>query len=348
MIEKYLEDLENRINPPVEDNLLSQWKSFWDGTVKEDIFIPRREEKNPPSVKWPEVSVNSALNNYELMALQQFKMCSDSISEGSGGLLNVRCNYGTGILPSLFGAELFIMDEKLNTLPTTRPVSGGDEEIIKILNKGVPTIRDGLGIKVFEMAEKFIEMMDNYPGIKRYVNIYHPDLQGPMDVCELLYGSGLFIALIDKADLIHRFLNLITETYILFLNEWAKLVPFKDGYSTHWSMLHKGNIMLRDDSAMNLSPEMFEAFIKPYDTKLLSVFNGGGIHFCGRGDHYIEKASEIEKLYAVNMSQPECNDMEKILKSTVDKGIKIIGLKRETAEELIKNGRDLRKNVQCF
>ncbi len=348
MIEKYLEDLENRIDPAVEDDLLSQWKSFWEGKIEEEIFVPGRKKKVPPAVQWPEVSVNSALDNYELMALQQFKMCSEYISEGTGALLDVRCNYGTGILPSLFGAELFVMDEKLNTLPTTKPVAGGDDAIMSMLDKGIPSLKAGLGTKVFEMAERFIELMKGYPKIKKYVDIYHPDLQGPMDVCELLYGSGLFIALIDKSDMIHRFLNLITETYTLFLNEWTKLVPFNEGYSTHWALLLKGNIMLRDDSAMNLSPGMFDEFIKPYDSRLLKVFKGGGIHFCGRGDHYIETASQMEGLYAINMSQPEYNDMEKILKNTVDKGIKIIGMKRDTAEQLVKNGRDLRKSVQCF
>lgn len=348
MIEKYLEDLENRIDPAVEDDLYFQWRSFWEGTVKDEIFIPRRKKKSPTAVKWPEISINSTLNNYELMALQQFKGCSDILADGTGYLLNIRCNYGTGIIPSLFGAEMFVMDEKLNTLPTTKPLQGGEKKIVEIIGRGVPSVRGGLGIKVFEMAERFIEMMKDYPKVQKYVKIYHPDIQGPMDICELLYGSSLFIALIDKTELIHNLLNLITETYKLFMEEWVKFVPFENNYSTHWSMLIKGNIMLRDDSAMNLSPEMFDEFIKPYDGRLLKIFNGGGIHFCGRGDHYIEKLSEIEGVYAINMSQPGYNDMEKILKNTVDKGIKIIGLSRETSEELKKKGRDLKKSIQSF
>ncbi len=348
MIQQYLDDLENRIDPAVEDDLYSQWISFWEGGVKDEVFIPRRQKKAPSSLRWPEVSVNSTLNDYELMALQQFRICSDLISDDGGGLLNVRCNYGTGIIPSLFGTELFMMEEKTNTLPTTRPVEGGEDELIKILDKGVPSVNNGLGAKVFEMAQEFIELTKHYPKTRKYVSIYHPDIQGPMDICELLYGSSLFIALVDKADFIHKLLSLITETYTLFMEEWRKIVPFGEGYSTHWSMLYKGNIMLRDDSAMNLSPGMFDEFIKPYDGKLLKRFGGGGIHFCGRGDHYIEKASQFDGLYAIHMSQPEYNDMETILKNTVDRGIRIIGLKRDSAEELKRNGRDLRKCVQSF
>ena len=91
--------------------------------------------------------------------------------------------------------------------------------------------------------------------------------------------------------------------------------------------------MLRDDSAMNLSPEMFEKFIKPYDERILKEFNGGAIHFCGRGDHYIKKMSEMKHLYAINLSQPEYNNMEVIYKNTIDKGIKLLALDKKTAEE---------------
>jgi hypothetical protein len=76
---------------------------------------------------------------------------------------------------------------------------------------------------------------------------------------------------------------------------------------------------------MNISPEIYREFSAPYDQKLLDYYDGGIVHFCGRGDHYIDIMSELDGLYGINMSQPECNDMEKIYKNTVDKGIKILG-----------------------
>jgi hypothetical protein len=346
MLRRYLEDLEKRIDPSTEDKLFNDWKNFCDGKTVSDIFVPRRDRKCPPTIEWPEVSINSALNSYELMALQQLKVCSDALKDGSGALLNIRCNYGTGILPTVFGAELFLMEERLNTLPTSKPIKY--QEIEEIIEKGIPDLNTGLGKRVFEMACKFNEWMDNYPSIRKYVRIFHPDLQGPMDVCELLYGSDLFVDLIDKPDLIWRLLNLITETYVEFMREWERLVPFTNGYSAHWSMLLRGHIMLRDDSAMNLSPEMFAEFISPFDQKLLSAFDGGAIHFCGRGDHYIERASQMENLYAIHMSQPECNDVETIFSNTIDKNIKLLGLKREVAEDALRKGRDLRNSVHCW
>ena len=348
MLDKYLQDLESRINPAAEEDLYKEWKKFCDGEQNSEIFTPRRNIKNPPCVEWPDISINSALEDYESMALHQLKECSDIVAEGSGRLLTVRCNYGTGILSSIFGSELFIMDEELETLPTTKPIISDEEDIVELLERGIPDLNHGLGGRVFKMAEKYKELMEDYPKINRFVHIYHPDLQGPMDICELLLGSNLFTALIDNPELIKKLLQLITDTYLAFMQQWQEYVPFHQEYAFHWSMLHKGNIMLRDDSAMNLSPEMFDEFIRPYDQKLLSQFGGGAIHFCGKGDHFISKMTQMNGLYAINLSQPEYNDMEIIYKNTVDKGIKLIGLEREVAEKALEDDRSLNNCVHCW
>ena len=82
---------------------------------------------------------------------------------------------------------------------------------------------------------------------------------------------------------------------------------------------------------MNLSPDLYREFAVPYDTKLYERFGGGAMHFCGRGDHYIEALSEVPRLTGVNLAQPEYNDMETIYKHTVDKGIKILMMSRQHA-----------------
>jgi hypothetical protein len=347
MIEEYLEDLERRIDPDAEETLRSAWKSFCDGTGDAILFSPRREQQRLPEIEWPNVSINAALEDFELMAIHQLKLCSDALADGTGQLLNVRCNFGTGILSSVFGAELFIMDEALNSLPTTRPL-GSLEKLEQMLDSGIPHLRTGYGAKVFDMAGKYLEWMEPYPRIRKYVELYHPDLQSSMDVCELLYGSELFTDLLERPHFIKRLLELITQTYIDFMNAWNAIVQPRSGYATHWSMMHRGAIMLRDDSAMNLSPEMVAKFIRPYDQRLLTTFGGGAIHFCGKGDHYLQVLTDMQGLYAIHMSQPEHNDLEAIFQCTIDKNIRIIGLKREAAEQVLRTGRDLKRGVHCW
>ena len=38
-------------------------------------------------------------------------------------------------------------------------------------------------------------------------------------------------------------------------------------------------------------------------------------------------------VYGINMSQPECNDMETIYRATVDRGIPLLGFSRARAEQ---------------
>jgi len=108
----------------------------------------------------------------------------------------------------------------------------------------------------------------------------------------------------------------------------------------------RGHAMLRDDSAMNLSPEMFAEFIFPYDQRVLREFGGGGIHFCGKGDHYIERMSDMDGLHTVNFSQPHLNDMEVLLANTVDKGIRLVNIVPEGIDQARAINHDLKGLVQ--
>lgn len=111
--------------------------------------------------------------------------------------------------------------------------------------------------------------------------------------------------------------------------------------------MHPGKIMLRLDSAMNISPEFYNEYSKSYDSELLEYYGGGCLHFCGKGDHYIESLCEIEKLYGINLSQPHLNDMDKIFRAVSEKGKRIVDLSgaHKLAEEYnVKRGMIQQRN----
>jgi len=344
-----LQDLQRRIDPTVENRLFQEWMTFLVGRFEGGIFSPRRPQPAPPAFEWPRISTNAAFADPELMVLREFAGCSGSLAQGGGGMLSVRCNYSTAIMPSLFGAELFMMEEHQDTLPTSTPLEGGGlDPMRRLLERNAPDIRAGLGARVFDTAALFKQVFQRYPGIARHVRLYHPDLQGPMDVTELLWGSALFYDVVDEPELVTRVLTLAADTYSRFMRAWEMLVPPHPDYNAHWGLLHRGRIMLRDDSAMNFSPDMFDTFIRPYDARMLAEFGGGAIHFCGRGDHYIESVSTIPGLTAIQLSQPEYNDMERIYRNTVDRGIALLGLQRQAAEAALAAGRDLHGRVHVW
>ena len=346
-LRRYLDDLELRIDPQVEEELLQQWIDFSEGRFEGKLFSPSRSKPSPPRMEWLQVSINAALEDYDLMALQQYGICSHILADGRGAMLNVRSNYGSSIMPVLFGVEPFIMDDEFDCLPTSVPLNdiGAIERLIEA---GVPDLNGGFGERVFEMGRRFEAVAQEYPKIGKYIFIYHPDVQGPMDICEVVWGSSMFYSLYDKPEMVKALLELATETYVRFMRKWIEINPFHEGGNAHWGFYHKGNIMIRDDSAMNLSPEMFDEFIRPYDQRLLDEFGGGAIHFCGKGDHYMPSVSAMKGVYAIHMSQPDYNDMETMFRNTVDAGINMLGLKYDVAEAAVTSGRDMHGRIQAY
>jgi hypothetical protein len=332
-IQVLLDDIESRIDPEVEDDYNRQWEDFLNNRFTGDIFCPVRKKKKAPGPEHKKICINDAIEDYDLMMLDQMQKVSNALNSPSLPL-NVRSNYGTGIMSSLFGLKMHIMPYKMNTLPTTIPLNDTGK-IREIVEKNSVDLTGGLSKKVFEMGEYFKETFSKYPKIAKYVDIYHPDIQGPLDICELVWGSQIFYDLYDDPDLVHRMLKIVCDVYIRFLDKWFSLIGAPADINSHWDAKFKGAVMLRDDSAMNLSPEMYEEFGFSYDNLLLDYYKGGAVHFCGRGDHYIDILCRAENLTAINMSQPHLNNMETIYRATVesDKKIKLLWFDRAWAEK---------------
>lgn len=340
-LEPYLQDIERRLVPEQEQRILESWRQFARGEWSESYFVPERTTIIEPEIPWPEININDAIESDELMVIDQFARLSRQLAAGFGGLLTVRSNYGVGILPSLFGTELFVMPKEMNTLPNVRPLAGGVEALEEVADAPIPDFSSGHGPAVMRIGTIYNEIFQTYPKIGSYVRTDHPDCQGPMDVVELLWGSEMFLALYDQVDLVKRLLEKVTETYKAFLDRWFALSPPKDELHAYFGNAHLGAICVRDDSAMNLSPEMYEEFILPFNDEVLTHFGGGAIHSCGRVDHFSPLLTRMEHLHAFNMSQPEYNDMEVVYKNTVDRGLPVIGLRRSTVDEADQAGRDL-------
>ncbi|MBQ3955190.1 MAG: hypothetical protein II680_04815 [Clostridia bacterium] len=278
-----LEDIERRIDPETEEKLDARWLRFLNGEWEEDIFRPWRDKDRltPPGTEIRGVNINDALADFDAMIVSEMNGVSRTLG-GGGSNLAVRTNYGSAILATLFGAEIFEMPRHTNTLPTVRSFNSTDR-IREMIEAGAPDLCTGFGARVFACGEIFREIGEAYPKIGRYVSVYHPDLQGPLDICELLWGEEMFYAMYDEPELVHAALSLITQTYIRFMDKWFGLFPCGAEMNVHWSHIrHKGRIALRCDSAMNLSPELYKEFAVPYDRILLERFGGGMMHFCGR------------------------------------------------------------------
>ena len=120
------------------------------------------------------------------MVLRGLVSAHHALAGGGGAALNVRADYGTGILPSLFGAVLARMDPASDTLPPARPI--GAAACRAHAAAGVPDdlLDRGVWPLVRGFAATWTAIASRYPRIGAHVAAYHPDLQGPIDVVELL------------------------------------------------------------------------------------------------------------------------------------------------------------------
>lgn len=328
-----LKDIEERIIPEVEEDYVDQWKNFWYGDITEKIFTPKRKVVSESKIEVKQFNINDAIDDYEIMLDMQLADISKALS--SNAALGIRANYGTGIMSSLFGAEFFMMPRELNTLPITH--SFNDTDVIRrLVNEGKPNLENALGKKVYDFGEMCLEIFRNYPKIAKYVFVYHPDTQGPLDIAELLWGSEMFYSLYDDPDLVHQFLQLITDTYVDFLDRWFKMYPNRQDINVHWNYWIKGGICLRNDSAINLSPEQYSEFGLKYDKYLFDRYDGGLLHYCGKGDHFIGIAAANTKLTGINLSQPHLNEMDKVYDAAASNNKKILNLARAVSNEYAK------------
>ncbi len=317
-----LEDIERRIDPETEDDYFSQWMEFWYGNHPEVVFTPRRKKVSVPSVQINHVNINDAIEDYELMLCHQLEGVSRALSTEAEAL-SVRSNYGTGIMTSLFGAEIFVMPRETDTLPTTKSFNDTDK-IREIVAKGIPDIYGGFGEKVFRFGEFWLEIVKNYPKIAKYVFMYHPDCQGPLDVAELMWGGEMFYEMYDDEDFVHEVMALVTATYKKFMDKWFEMYHPRADLNSHWGILMKGAVLIRDDSAMNLSPDFYKEFAYKYDAELLDYYGGGVMHYCGTGDHFVPILTKCKSLTGINLSQPHLNNMDKIFSATAEDNKKIL------------------------
>ena len=81
-------------------------------------------------------------------------------------ILCVRATYGSGILSSLFGAEIFEMPREMNTLPTTKPFNNA-EVIRELVQKGMPDLENGFGARVWAFAALWQDVCRAYPKIAK-------------------------------------------------------------------------------------------------------------------------------------------------------------------------------------
>jgi len=172
----------------------------------------------------------------------------------------------------------------------------------------------GVFPRSIETLKFYHEKLAEHPACRQAIQIAMPDLQGPLDTAEQLWGSGIYYAFQDDTDLLSRLLTKIVDTMLGVAARCRKYATdrLEPEANTQHGYMIPGRLLIRNDSAILLSPGMYAESVRPHDARLLKEISGGSIHFCGDGEHLVPKMLEIPDLRGIDLGQPELMDCESI------------------------------------
>jgi hypothetical protein len=236
--------------------------------------------------------------------------------------LAIRNDHGTIQIASLLGGQWHFHHDNypwvssLGSTDAIKDIVGRDSEIdfaAGVLPQSTKTLKF------------YQEQISKYPKCKQVIQISLPDLQGPIDTADILWGSKIFLAILTEPQLVTALMTKIVDTMIKVANYYRqftsdRLEPFANtqhGYNI------PGRLMIRNDSAIMVSPDTYREMILPQDARLLKEAGTGTIHFCGDGDHLIEPMLEIPDVRGIDLGQPELMDTRKLFEMCSSKRVAV-------------------------
>jgi len=202
--------------------------------------------------------------------------------------------FGTVVAASAFGCQVEFppkQDPAIN--PRYYPIRSTQD--IRKLEVPDPE-KDGLMPRVLE----FIRYMKSHS----FLPVGITDFQGPLTTANQLMGYDRLIYLMaDEPALMHELMDKITEGLIRWVKKQKELIgePLNECIGDQQVYLGRNaGIWFSDDDAVLMSPKSYREFVVPYNSRILTTFGGGCVHYCGNGTHQAENFLKTDGLLAIN------------------------------------------------
>ena len=316
-----LDDLENCLNP-VEHEVIRNHHiktCLWEKIVRPPVHI---------SFPWDQTGddlypISEAVKNPAKMLANELRhgqaSPTDWLRIKDDRPLQVRPDFGIGLIASVFGARPHVVDNNPPWVPTLSE-ENIEENIEKLLDSFDINTSHELGWIpcVVETLEYYHSILAIYPAVSSSVAVILPDLQGPFDTAAMLWGSSIFCALHENPQLINRLLNTISDTMIhiyghLHRHTGTELLP--DGFSHQHGSIIRGNLMLRCDSNLMMSPRMYKKQVFVHDINVLKGVGYGSYHSCGCWEHNVPTVMEAKEIGSLDFGgQSSMNDINALFK----------------------------------
>lgn len=291
----------------------------------EDAFMYREVLRIPTidstGVKgWQGFPYAEAFDDIEKMLVNELGGVYVGANLRDDRMYTIRANYGVGTVASMFGCAISLT---MNNMPWCEALS--EKALLEALDRGVPDVtKAGLGPRVIETERFYLETLAKYPNLSKAVKVFVCDTQGPFDTAHLVMGHRIYTEMYDNPDLVHRLLDIVTQTYIRFTQVQKELIGESNEWSFHTQQKVRGGIRICEDAPTNISPAGYLEFSKPYNERALTAFGGGWIHYCGKGHQILPHILETPGVYGVNFGNPEMQDLDALYDTASRRGIGVI------------------------
>jgi hypothetical protein len=264
-------------------------------------------------------------DNPEKMLFNQFVQTFDqspflSLQIGDDLPFSIRADFGCVLVASMFGATI---EQKDNNPPWVR---NADSQVSydEILNTSLKDFQRGIIPRVVDRYKMFVDILKEYPALESATNITLPDLQGPFDNLELLRGSDIFVEMYSQKQAFLKAMEMMTNAQIGLVRYLSKFISEKVGGISHQhGFAIKGGILIRNDTSIMISPQMYRQMISLYDERILDIF-GGGIHSCGKVGSIIEEFLNVNSIACFDFGQSELNEIDKVYSLANEKKIALV------------------------
>ena len=267
------------------------------------------------------------LYNELVYATETSIACRDLIDDDLP--LTIRVNFGTVLVASMFGACI----EQVGDNPPWGRHFKTIDEFRAVLDIDPLDFNRGWCPRVVERYQFYRDTLSAYPELADVVHLVLPDLQGPLDTAELLRGSEIYVDLYTDPNLITKVLDTMARAQIGLARHLSSYTSDgKDGFSHQHVTVIRGNILIRNDSTINISPAMYRKHVAPHDEMVLRELGGGGIHTCGKTEHNIDEFFTLPSIRCLDLGQPELNDIDAIYAKAQPRKIGIDRVRATRAE----------------
>jgi uroporphyrinogen-III decarboxylase len=203
--------------------------------------------------------------------------------------------YGTVVAASAFGCQIeFLPKQDPAANPRYYPVKTPED--IRRLEVPDPE-KAGLMPRVLEFLR--------YMKANSFLPVGITDFQGPLTTANQLMGYDKLIYLMyDHPNLMHELMEKVTEALIIWVMKQKMVIGEPLNYCISDQQVYLGKhagVWFSDDDAVLMSDKLYREFVVPYNSRILTEFGGGVIHYCGNATHHAENFLNTKGLLGLNI-----------------------------------------------